>query len=263
VNLDYLPAIFAVSLFVGMAACLELGRVIGRRWRTRTGQDVPQGVSAVDGALFALLGLLIAFTFSGAVTHFEARRDLIREEANNIGTAYLRLDLLPPARQEDIRAAFRAYLEARLEVYRDVGDTAAVTAAMKRVEDLQYEIWTKSVAAAAELPGPQATNLLLPALNEMIDISTTRTVATQNHPPPVIYAMLALLVLSASVHVGFGMSGNIRPSLIHTLGFALAISLTVYLIMDIEYPRFGLVRIDNADQILRDVGKAMAPRGNP
>ena len=87
--------VFTFGLFLGMLLFLEIGRRIAvRRMREDTG-TAGEGVGAVDGAVFALLGLLIAFTFSGASSRFDTRRQLIVEETNDIGTAYLRLDLLP------------------------------------------------------------------------------------------------------------------------------------------------------------------------
>ena len=82
------------------------------------------GAGVVDGAVFGLLGLLVAFTFSGAATRFDARRQLVVEEANAIGAAYLRLDVLPAAAQPALRARFREYLDSRLAAYRAVPDMA-------------------------------------------------------------------------------------------------------------------------------------------
>ena len=109
------------GLFVAMFAMLELGHRLGVRRRRIDAEGAAAGTGVVEGAVFALLGLLIAFTFSGAASRFDERRKLVVEEANAIGTAYLRLDLLPSAAQLDLRASFRRYLDARLAVYRDLG----------------------------------------------------------------------------------------------------------------------------------------------
>jgi hypothetical protein len=98
---------------------------------------------------------------------------------------------------------------------------------------------------------------VLPALNEMIDITTTRHVATQNHPPLVIYLLLASLSLVGSLLVGYGMSENKRQSWLHTTAFAIVLSLTTYVIVDLEFPRVGLIRVDAADQVLVDLRKSM------
>ena len=142
------------------------------------------GLGAIEGAVFGLLALLVAFTFSGAAARFDTRRQLIVEETNAIGTAYLRLDLLPADAQPTLRERFRQYLEARLETYRKIPDVAAVTAALARSAQLQTEIWRQAVAGSRMQDAhPDAARLLLLALNAMIDMTTTRNMATQTHPP--------------------------------------------------------------------------------
>jgi hypothetical protein len=99
--------------------------------------------------------------------------------------------------------------------------------------------------------------LLLPALNAMIDISTTRTMAGQVHPPPVIFAMLCVLVLASALLAGFSMAGPQPRSWIHMRVFALIMAVTVYVIIDLEYPRLGLIRVDAVDQVLVDLWESM------
>ena len=111
-----------------------------------------------------------------------------------------------------------------------------------------------SVAAprSATRPGlPTSTAILLmPALNEMIDITTTRTVATQNHPPAIIFQLLVAFTLTCALLTGYSMSGTSSRSWFYTLLVALTLSFTLYVIFDLEYPRFGLIRIDSADHLL-------------
>ena len=102
----------------------------------------------MDGAVFALLGLLIAFTFSGASSRFDTRRQLIVEETNDIGTAYLRLDLLPADLQPALRESFRRYLDARIEVYRKLPDIAAAKKSLAKADELQRQIWRQAIVAS-------------------------------------------------------------------------------------------------------------------
>src|SRR5205814_9474134 len=124
-NPRYAP-LFAAGLLVGTLAFLEIGRRVGLRQAARDGEETRPGLGAVEGAIFGLLGLLIAFTFSGAMTRFDQRRHLIVEESNAIGTAWLRVDLVAPDLQSALRESFRRYLEARLDVYRKIPDMPAV-----------------------------------------------------------------------------------------------------------------------------------------
>ncbi len=109
-------SLVAIVLFVGMLLLLEMGRRLGNRRLATDPDGARAGTGTVEGAVFALLGLMIAFTFSGAASRFDTRRDLIVQETNAIGTAYLRIDLLPVNAQPAMREHFRQYLDSRLEV---------------------------------------------------------------------------------------------------------------------------------------------------
>jgi hypothetical protein len=260
---EFIVFLFTFGLFLGMLLFLEIGRRLGIRRRKQDAGVSGEGVGAVDGAVFALLGLLIAFTFSGASSRFDARRQLIVEETNDIGTAYLRLDLLPADLQPALRESFRRYLDARIEVYRKISEIAVGKESLSKeslvkANELQTQIWRQAVAASrAEGASHAAPLLLLPALNAMIDITTTRTMATQMHPPTVVFVMLFGLALAASLLAGFGMTGNKVRCWLHMLGFALAMAVAVYVILDIEYPRLGLIRVDAFDQALIDLRASM------
>jgi hypothetical protein len=258
--MDYaaLISLLALGLFVGMVLLLELGRRIGVRRIANDPEGAQAGTGAVDGAVFALLGLLIAFTFSGAATRFDERRNLIVQETNDIGTAYLRLDLLPASAQPALRDLFRRYVDSRLEVYRKLPDIEAARSELVRSNKLQGEIWSQAVAAGRMSEAPPAANmLLLPALNQMIDITTTRTMAAQVHPPTVIFVLLFGLALIAALLAGYGMAGGKTRSWIHMIGFAATMALAVNIIIDIEYPRLGLIRVDAFDEALVELRASM------
>lgn len=254
-NFTLFAMLLAGGLFLAMLLCLEIGRRVGVRRAAREGQAAGAGAGVVDGAVFALLGLLIAFTFSGATSRFDHRRGLIVEEANAIGTAYLRIDLLPAAAQPDMRESFRRYLDARLAAYRAVPDLDAVNAALARATALQQEIWRKAIAAST---GSQAaTMLLLPALNQMIDITTTRAMAAKTHPPYILFGLLFALALLGALLAGHAMAGAKMRDWVHMATFALALAGAVYVILDTEYPRLGLIRVDAFDQVLVELRQSM------
>jgi hypothetical protein len=196
----------------------------------------------------------MAFTFSGAASRFEQRRTLINIEANAIGTAWLRIDLLADDTQPRMRELFRRYSDIRATVYRGADNIETVKAGLAEATSLQGDIWQHAIAAC-KTPGasPQATMLLLPTLNDMIDITATREMATATHPPSVIYALLAALSLICAVLVGYATSPNKDRSWFHPITFALVTSLAIDVIIDLEYPRLGLIRVDAADQALIDL----------
>jgi hypothetical protein len=257
-SFEIVVSLLSVFLFFGMLAFSEVGRRIGIARLISNPDGLAQGGSAADGAVFGLLGLIVAFTFSGAASRLEDRRNLITEEANAIGTTYLRIDLLPEDTQPEMRELFRRYLDLRLKTYPNAGNAVAMKAKLDETATLQGEIWTKTVNACRrpEVAG-NADKLVLPALNEMIDITTTRASATKKHPPLTIFLLLAGLSFIGAMLVGYSMSINKSRSWIHTIAFAAIMSLTIYVILDLEFPRLGLIRIDAADQVLVELRKSM------
>ena len=246
-----------IGLFFGMILFLEVGRRLRLRSQPKDVEGSAGGLGVVEGALFGLMGLVLAFTFSGAISRFDDRRHLIVEEANDIGTAYLRIDLLPSTAQPQLREVMRRYVDTRIETYRVLPDLDAAMSLIAKANDIQREIWDHAIAATKDLTNPQAATVLLPALNAMFDIANTRFWATQLHPPMLIFALLGTLALVCSLLAGYGMGGGKDRNWIHTVGFALILTLTVYVIVDMEYPRMGFIRVDSFDQALVDVRATM------
>jgi hypothetical protein len=117
--------VLSSGLFVGMLACLEAGYRISCYHSQKRVDLTHEGIGVIEAAVFALLGLLLGFSFAGGTSHLDARRQLIVQEANAIDTAYLRLDELPAADQPEMRHLFRQYLDARLRVYEKLPDMGA------------------------------------------------------------------------------------------------------------------------------------------
>jgi hypothetical protein len=247
-----IPALlFALILFVGMLVLMEIGRRFGVRRRPKESEGERSGLGTVEGAVFALFGLMVAFTFSGAASRFNEKRMLTAEEVNCIETAYLRLHLLSPQAQPALQELFRHYVDSRLETYRRLPNMVAAEMEMAKSKKIQQEVWIEA-EAATRLPDshPSSGLLLLPAINNMIDISTTRTMALQLHPPRIVYALLLGLGLICSLLAGFRMSSGQHRSWLHILGFTVLTVIIVYVMLDVEYPRAGLIRLESADQLL-------------
>ena len=253
-SLAQMGSMVAVGLFVVMMLAVEVGRRIGRH-RYRTDKETfADGLGAAEGAIFALLGLLIAFTFSGAASRFEDRRHLITQEANDIGTAWLRIDLLPAADQPAMRDLFRRYTDLRVSAYEQVRDVAGTNAKLLETQKLQGEIWQLAVAGVRKPEAsPGAAQVLLPSLNAMFDIVTTRNTATRNHPPFAIYLLLGVLCAVGSMLFGYSIGSSRNPNWLHKLAFAGIMALAIYVILDLEFPRRGLIRIDGEDAVLMEL----------
>ena len=257
VNEAVIGGVSSVVMFFGILLFLWIGRRLGQRAIPLEGA-APATVGSLETAVFALLGLIIAFTLAGALTRFDLRRAQAVEEANAIGTAYLRLDLLPAAAQPKLRETFRRYVDSRIATYHALPDIAAARAEVVRSQAIQSEIWAQAVAAAA-MPATRVNVdvVVLPALNQMFDITTVRLVATQMHPPLILYLMLIGLGFAAALLAGYQTAGGKAYGRLHQVGFAGIIAFTVYVILDIEYPRLGFIRLDAIDRLLVDVRAGM------
>ncbi len=258
-NLTLIGFFIVLGLFLGMLLLLGIGRSLGARRSARDPEAAKSGSGVVEGAVFGLMGLLIAFTFSGAASRFDVRRGLVVEEANDIGTAWLRLDLLPVTAQPPLREKFQQYVDARIALYSKWQDDISGSANLEQTRALQIEIWKDAVAACRDSGSSPATMLLLPALNQMIDITTTRTMAARTHQPAVIHVMLLMLILAGSLLAGYDIGVGVNRNWFYAFAFAVIMTLSIYVILDFEFPRLGLIRINTFDQALVDLRQNKNP----
>jgi hypothetical protein len=171
-------------------------------------------------------------------------------EANAIGTAYLRLDLLPASEQPAIRHLFRDYLDARLQAYEKFAHQEASEIEFAWASALQGQIWSQALTASRADQTQDSARLLLPALSEMIDVATSRAVGQKIHLPALVFYLLIGIALLSGLLAGYAMSKRQTRSWFHALIYASIISITVYVIFDFDNPRFGLIKVDAADTAL-------------
>ena len=257
-SMENLYPFFAVALLVFLFVFLEIGRRLGLAKLKRGEDDLDKGNSTVETAIFAIFGLLLAFTFYGAADRFLHRRDFVVLEVNAIGTAYLRLDLLDRQAQEELRPLFRSYVQSRIDLYKNIsaGDDA-VSAGLKESANLQQKIWEVAAHSSSRAASPAVMSLVLPPINEMIDITTTRLAATRTHPPLIIYALLVSFALASALIAGYSMAIGKKRHWFHLLLFAFCIAGTIYVILDMEYPRRGNIRVDAIDLHLEELLESM------
>ncbi len=237
-------------LLIGILVCLESGYRLGRRSQA-TCEHPYEGVGAIDAAVFGLLALLLGFSFAVGMSRLEYRRELAVKEADAIGTAYMRLDLLPADTQPKLRRLFREYLDARLSVYRNLSDFDLAEREIARADQIQDKIWSAAVEGSESDLGRKSVRiLLLPAINEMIDIATPRTVELRMRLPRLILGLLIGVALLSGLLAGYAVSKRGKRSYLHMLIYAGAIVLTVYTIMDLENPRSGLIRLENPQTVV-------------
>jgi hypothetical protein len=193
----------------------------------------------------------VAFTFSGAQERLTARKQLIVEEVQSIGTAYDRLDLLRAEDAAPLREEMRQYVDARLAYYDKLLDFAAARGERRRADDLQQQIWTHAVAATERMGDSKVMLLVLPSLNQAFDVATARYAALRTHVPGSIFIMLLALALVCAFFAGIGMAKHRGPpSYLHMIMFAGIMAVTAYVILNLEFPRAGFVKLHHLDQFL-------------
>jgi hypothetical protein len=152
-----------------------------------------------------------------------------------------------------MRESFRQYLDSRLAFYKTIGDRKAAAAEMVRTEALQRDIWSQAIVGCKEVGVNPTNTLVLSSLNSMIDITTNRMAALQMHPPGAVLILLGILPLICSLLAGYD-AGEKGRSLLHELGFAVILTIAIFIVLDYEYPRAGLfIHLDATDQLLVDL----------
>jgi hypothetical protein len=237
-NYGLLSALEAALIFSGMLLCMELGR----RLALRRGelQNSP-GAGAIEGAVFALLGLLMAFTFAGAAGRVWERNQAAIAEANAIGTAYLRLDLLPKPAGKLLKAELREYTAARAKEYADIRDKAAFAAARAKTAEFRGRLWAAAAEACRVAAYPSAALLVLPAFNDSFDAADRRELMRNIHPPQAVYLLMFGIALLAALLAGYRLADKSRRSWLHRASFAAATALTIFVTLNLEYPLLGVL----------------------
>jgi len=259
------PPLIGAVFFLAMVLAAHFGARRARRRAlgsaevaesgTESGGDGGSGLAT--GSLFALLGLLLAFSFSAAFARLDTRRQLAVDEANAIGTAALRLDVLPDPVRAELRTLLGRYARSRAAVYSQLTDFEALRAELARAQGFQDELWALAAQFCRGGEGAPRAMLILPPLNEAFDIAATRTAAMRTHQPIVVFITLAALALVCSGYLGHqaGRQGSLHPT--SSIGLAAMISSVMFVIIDAEYPRVGLIHLDAASQLIADVAATL------
>lgn len=231
-------------LLLSMLLAIELGQRLGRAAGAGCSEAARSHVESVQSSLLGILALLLGFTFSLALQRFDSRSEAVIEEANAIGTALLRAQLVDPGMRPTIEASLREYLDLRvrdaavsLEQHERHANLRGATAAVAE------RLWSQSRQLVALAPAPVPTGLYVQALNDMLDAMGRRDAELDRHvPEPVLLLLYLVFVISGGV-MGYniGVSGH-RPYLV-TYVMVLIITLLVLIIIDIDRPQRGYIRV--------------------
>ena len=251
---DWLPlwALFGATVAL-ILLVVEAGFRVGR-WRQRRAEHEREApVGAVVGAGLGLLAFLLAFTFGMAASRFDTRRGLVLDEANAIGTTYLRAALLPEPHRTEIRTLLRDYMDLRLEAVQP----GMTVPARERSEEVQARLWAQAVLVGEKKPTP-ITGLFIQSLNEVIDLHGKRvTLGLRNRIPSTIWVALYSTAVLAMAGVGYyaGLASTTRS--LATLALVVTFSGILCLIADLDRPQEGLLKV--SQQAMIDLRKSLTP----
>lgn len=239
--------LIAMSLFVAIVVCNELGFRIGRFTQARTSSEMKELTGSVQASILGLLALLLGFTFSMSMQRYDNRSMAVIDEANAIGTAVLRADLLPSEHREEARRLWQDYVQLRVEVGQvDLTKTEERNNYGDKITALQNELWALAVASTNEDPRPVTTGSFVAALNGAIDSQGKRNALLQMHVPEVVLILLFVVFISSGGIMGYssGLSGE--RMVVPIMLVSLLITLIVFLIIDLDRPKRGFIQVDQA-----------------
>jgi hypothetical protein len=242
-------------LFVCIVLCYFLGLSVLRYRIKRNPAHEPSGIGAFEGALLGLIALLLAFTFNMSASHFDTRRAVLINETNAIGTALLRCDLYPDSIREAMRADFKSYITSRIDYYEAGRDEVKIKQSLQQAGAISGRIWSRTALISQQEGSATKSMQMIPAVNAMIDAVSTREEARKAHVPESILWLLLMLSLTGSFVVGYA-SKSQKTDWIILLSYSLMMVMTIYLILDLDQPRFGIINLNTTHQNMQDLIEA-------
>jgi hypothetical protein len=261
--------IWGVALAIGLPLTLEVGyRLFGilNRSRAAAAQAATgEGWGYLASASMTLLSLLLGFSVSMAADRYEARRQLVVEEANDISTTYLRAQLFAEPAASELRAQLARYARDRHAVFLAREDPARIEAAQVLAEADQDQLWA-TTAKAIHQPGSEPlTAQFLVAMNAMIDVAATRHAAIGARLPPRIILVLVLNSIAGALLAGYTLGHSGKRYAVMSTVVSLMVAVTLYLILDLDNPRAGGIQVPEAplDRVINSISQAERSKGAP
>lgn len=241
-NTELLDIVPLWALLIGIILIVllsgEAGFRVGRL-RARRAHEMETPVGEMVAATLGLLAFILGFTFGLAATRYDAKRQLLVDEANAVGTTYLRAEMLPEGRDE-IRALLREYVDVRIAAV----VPGKLAEGIRRSEELQNQLWRLTVPIAVKHPNSIIVGLFVQSLNEVIDLHTKRlTAAMRNRIPFAIWAALYGISIFSFAAMGYhsGLTGTTRSLVI--IAVAITFSVVIALIADLDRAQEGVLRV--------------------
>ena len=236
---DFPLFVFVLSFFVLSLSVLSGASFLRRR--RKLDEDKRQDLGVILAATLTLLGLIIGFSFSMAMSRYDQRKNYEATEANQIGTEYARADLLPASDAAKVRALLKDYLDQRVLFFltRDEQQIRQINA---RTAQLQTELWSAVLAPAAAQPTPTVA-LAVEGMNDVLNSQAYTQAAWWNRIPIAAWALMAAIAIFSNVLVGYG-ARMVKVEGILLLILPLVVAIAFFLIADIDSPRGGVIRVN-------------------
>jgi SNF family Na+-dependent transporter len=236
--------LIAFVLFGLMFFSVELGFRVAKLTKKHFPESYLSEIDSVQTSLLGLLALLIAFTFSMALQRYDSRSDAVVDEANAIGTTYLRTQLLPIDNQAEIQHALRDYVDLRVHTSTlSPSREGELSKLFDEANTKLDQLWQYTMQQVPANANPATIGLFVQALNEMIDSFGRRSAVIERHVPDTVLGLLAIVFTMTSIVIGYNAGiKRQRPSKITYL-MVLLIVMLVYAILDLDHPRQGLIKV--------------------
>jgi hypothetical protein len=236
-NLLRQPFFLLIVTFCALWAAAHIGLTFRKRHHGVADEDT-EDFTFIVGATLTLLGLIIGFTFSMAVSRYDQRMNFEEQEANAIGTEYLRVDALPPADAAKIRSLLKLYLDKRIQYYasRDKDAIADINTATMQI---QNQLWAAAVAPAKVQPSP-LTALAVAGMNDVLKAQGYAQAAWWNRIPAAAWILLVTISVFCNLLIGYGV--RLKSELLFLI-LPVVLSVSLFLIADIDSPRRGVIHI--------------------
>lgn len=242
--------LIALALLGFLALAGELGYRLGRRGQQTHDVSTRTQITSIQAAVIGLLSLLLGFTFAMTLSTFEYRKQMVIEESNAIGTAALRAQFLPAHQEAEVSELLRRYVEIRLESVLHTVQASPVRQQLdSQIRQLQNQLWGIANGAAETDPHSVPLGLFVQAVNELINSKAKRDIGVANHVPEgVLLLMMGFAVLAVGV-LGYGNGLTDARNLSLTAGYSIIVVLVILLIIDLDHPQQGLVRVSQTSMI--------------
>jgi hypothetical protein len=255
-------------LLLCMLLTMEAGFRCGRRKQKLTAEAVTQA-NAVLASMLGLLALLLAFTFSAALQRYDGRSQAVVAEANAIGTTYLRAQLLPKGMHDEVRGLLRQYLDVRIQEGRiHTADTAGRESPLLQTNLMTEQLWGHAVKAAEQDGRPVTSGLFIQSLNELIDAYGIRTASLNRHVPEIVLFLMFTTIVMTTATLGYASRIAGHRVTLAASALVVLISLVVFLIIDLDRPRRGIIQVSqesllSLQQTIKSAQEHSAQPGNP